>query len=111
MGLEMGETSRGGTRILEDASLFRAKELTLAAAHLEEAPFMEFYGDVVMGSVAPSIALIDLIYTEPFDLTPTSSPLPPSTPSFMHAFHKSLGDIRGYHPFFDPYCAYLEDVP
>jgi len=29
----------------------------------------------------------------------------------LHAFHKSLGDIRGYHPIFDPHCAYLEDVP
>jgi len=28
----------------------------------------------------------------------------------VHAFHESLGDIRGYNPFFDPYCAYLEAV-
>jgi len=27
------------------------------------------------------------------------------------AFLDSLGDIRGYHPSFDPYYAYLEDVP
>jgi len=29
----------------------------------------------------------------------------------LHAFHESLGDIRGYNPSFDPYCAYLEDMP
>jgi len=29
----------------------------------------------------------------------------------LHAFPKSLGDTRGYTPFFDPYCAYLEEVP
>ena len=29
----------------------------------------------------------------------------------MHAFHESLGHIRDYHLFCDPYCAYLEDVP
>ena len=29
----------------------------------------------------------------------------------MHTFHESLGDIRGYSPSIDPYCAYLEDVP
>ena len=29
----------------------------------------------------------------------------------MHAFHESLGDIRGYYLSFDPYCAYIENVP
>ena len=29
----------------------------------------------------------------------------------MHAFHESLGGIRRYNTSFDPYCAYLEDVP
>ena len=29
----------------------------------------------------------------------------------MYAYHESLGDIRGYNPSFDPYCAYLEDMP
>jgi len=29
----------------------------------------------------------------------------------MPAFHESLSDVRGYNPSFDPYCAYLEDVP
>jgi len=28
----------------------------------------------------------------------------------MRAFYEPVGDIRGYHPFFGPYCAYLEDV-
>jgi len=29
----------------------------------------------------------------------------------MHSCHESLGDIRGYCPSIDLYCAYLEDVP
>ena len=44
-------------------------------------------------------------------MTPTSSPLPPTIPSHLHAFHESLGNIKGYNPSLDPYCAYLEDLP
>ena len=29
----------------------------------------------------------------------------------MHANHESLGDIRGYSPSFDSYCASIKDVP
>jgi len=53
----------------------------------------------------------DLICTEPLDSMPISSPLLPTTPSHIHAFYESLGDGRGSHPSFDPYCAYLEDIP
>ena len=79
--------------------------------YLEEAPFTEFCGDVVMGSTTPSIRLIDPICNEPLDLTPTSSPLPPTTPFPVHAFYESLGDIQGYNSSLNPYCACLEDVP
>jgi len=65
---------------------------------------------LVVGA-APSIDHIDPICTEPLDLTPISSPLFPTTPSYLHAFHESLGDIRGYNPSLDPYCAYLEHMP
>ena len=104
MGLEVGEASGGDVRPLEDASLFRSKELALVEPHLEE-----FCGDLVMGTETPSIGPTDPIGNEPLDLTPTSSPLPPTIPSLLHAFHESLGDINGYNPFLGPYCAYLED--
>jgi len=109
MGLEIGETSRVDGRILEDASLVWSEVHTLVAPLLEEASFEELCGDIVMGSTTPSIRLIDPICNEPLDLTPISSPLPPITPSYMLAFHESLGDIRGYNPSSDPYCTYLED--
>jgi len=109
-GLEMGEICRGDVSVLEDDSLSWSKELILVEPHLQEAPFAEFCGDV-MGTDTPSIEHTNPICNEPLDLTPTSSPLLPTTPSHLHAFHESLGDIRGYNPSFDPYCAYLEDVP
>jgi len=65
----------------------------------------------VMGSTTPSVGLIDPICNEPLDLTPISSPLPPTTPSHVHAFHESLGDLRGCYPSFNPYYANREDVP
>ena len=49
MGLEVGETSGSDLRTLEDASLFRPKELVLVEPHLEER-----CGDLVMGTVTPS---------------------------------------------------------
>jgi len=101
----------GDVSVLEDASLVRSKELTLVVPHLKEAPFVEFCDDILMGSDTPSIEHIDHICYKLFDSTPISSPLPPTTPSYMHAYHESLGDIRGYNPSFDPHCAYLEDVP
>jgi len=111
MGLEMGETSKGDVSVLEDASLLRSKELTSVEPHLEEAPFAEFCGDIAMDSDTPSIRHTDPICYELFDRTPTSSPLLPTTRSHVHAFHEFLGDIRCYYPSFDPYCAYLEDMP
>ena len=72
---------------------------------------MELCGDLVMGITTPSIEHIDTICYEPLDLTPTSSPLAPTTPFPVHAFPESLGDIRGYNSSIDPYCPYLEDTP
>jgi len=65
----------------------------------------------MMGNDTPSIEHIDPICNEPLDLTPTSSPLLPTTHSHLHAHHKSLDDNRGYNLSFDLYCAYLGDVP
>jgi len=83
----------------------------LVARHLKEAPFAEFCGDIELGCDTPSIEHIDPICSKLFDSTPVSSPLLPTTSSHLHAYHESLGDITGYNPSFDPYCAYLEDVP
>jgi len=83
----------------------------LVESCFKEAPFEEICGDIVMGSVAPSIGLTDPIYTELLDSTSISSPLLLTSPSHLHAFHEFLGGIRGYYPSFDPYCEYLEDVP
>ena len=81
-GLEMGEISRGDVSVVEDGSLTWSKALTLVEPHLEEAPFVEFSGDFVMGTDTPSIEHTDPICDEPLDLTPVSSPLLPTTPSF-----------------------------
>jgi len=97
-GLEMGETSRGDVSVLEDASLLRSKELTLVESHLEEAPLEELCADLVMGIDTLSIGCTNPIGNEPLDLTPTSPPLPPTIPSYLHAFYESLGDIKGYNP-------------
>jgi len=111
MGLEMGEISSSDASILEDVSLVWSNESVLVEPCLEEAPFEELCGAIMMGSITPNVGFIDSICTEPLDFTPTSSPLLPTTPSYVHVFHESLGDIRGYYPAFDPYCAYLKDVP
>ena len=111
IGLEMGETSRGDGNVIEDVSFLRSKELTLIAPHLEEAPFVEFDGNLTLNSDTPSIEHIDPICSKLFDSTSTSSRLLPTTPSYLLAFHESVGDLRGYNPSFDRYCAYLEDVP
>ena len=58
-GLEMGDISIGDVSVLEDDSLSWSKELTLVKPHLEEAPFEEFCGDVVMGTDTPSIKYTD----------------------------------------------------
>ena len=102
----MGETSGGDVSVLEDASLLKSKELTLVESHLEE-----LCGGLVMGTDIPSIRPTDPIGNVPLDLTLTSSPLPPTIPSHLHAFHESLGDTKGYNPPLGPYCKYLEDVP
>jgi len=90
-GLEMGETSRGDVSVLEDASILRSKALTLIEPHLEEAPFVEFCGDVVMDTNTLSIEHTDHICK----VTPVSSPLLLTSPSHLHDYHESLGDLRG----------------
>ena len=79
--------------------------------HLEKTPFVEFNGDLVIGTDTLSTGSTDPIGNESLDLTPASSLLPPTTPSYAHAFHEPLGDIRGYDPSFDSYYASLEGVP
>jgi len=111
MGLEMGEIFRGDVSVLDDTSLLRSKELTLVRLHLEEAPFEELCGELVMGTDTPSIGPTDPIGNKPLDLTPSSSPLPLTIRSHLQTFHESLGDIKGYNPSLNPYCANLEDVP
>ena len=83
----------------------------MVESYLKEAPFEELCDDSLVVGAAPSINHIDLICTEPLDLTLISSPLLPTRPPYLHAFHESLGDIQGYNPSLDPYCAYLEDMP
>jgi len=60
-GLEMGEKTKGDIRDIKDFSPERLKQLCLAEPCLEEAPFVELYGHIVMGSATSSIGLIDSI--------------------------------------------------
>ena len=105
-GLEMGESPRGGASFVEDDLLDWLGDIALL-----EPSYQDLYSDDVRVSAAPSIEHIDPICTKPLDLTPISSPFLSTTPSPLHAFHESLGDIRGYNPSLDPYCAYLDDMP
>ena len=106
----MCELFRGDASVLENASLLRLKELTLIEPCLQEAPFKELCGDID-GQCHSCIEHTDSISFELLDSTPISSLLLPTIPSHFHAFHESLGDIRGSHPTFDPYNACLEDMP
>ena len=108
----MDEPSMGDVNFIEDNLLDQSKELYLTELYLDKTPLRSFFflGDVLMGSVVPSIKLIDSICTELVDLTPISSPLV-SVTSHLHAFHESLGNIRGFPPPFDSCYAYLEDMP
>jgi len=63
----MGGNSSCDVSVLEDASLLRSQELTLDKLHLEEAPFVEFCGDFVMGSNTPTIWHTNPICSELFD--------------------------------------------
>ena len=85
-GLDIRELLRDDANVLEDASLLRSQELTLVEPLLQEAPFEEFCGDIMMDSAAPNVRLINSIYTESLDLTPTSSPLLLTTRSHLHVF-------------------------
>ena len=49
----MGEIHGRDASVLED----RSKELTMVASYVEEAPFEQFCGDIVMGSETPSIGI------------------------------------------------------
>ena len=92
----MGEMSRGDVSVLKDDSLIWSKVLALFEPHLKEAPFFGVCGDILLGSDAPNIDHINPICYELFDLTPVSSPLLPTIPLHLHAYHESLCDIRGY---------------
>ena len=59
----------------------------------------EYYSHDVRASASPSIKHTNQIHTELLDLVPISSPFLPTTPSRLHAFHESLGDISGSHPY------------
>ena len=107
----MGETSRGDASSVEDVLPSWSGGLILVEPYLEETPFEELCDDSLVVGTAPGIDRIGPICTEPLDLTPISSPLLSNTPSQLHPFHESLGDIQGYNPSLDPYCAYLEDMP
>jgi len=69
MELEMGRHSRGDVSVIEDGSLDQLIKLCLVEPYLEETPFEEFCGDVVVGSAVRSIGLIDSICIVLFDLT------------------------------------------
>jgi len=64
--------------------------------------FEEYHTDDVRVGATPSIEHIDPICTWSLDLVPISSPFLPTTPSPLHAFHKSLGGISGSQPSIDP---------
>ena len=51
----------------------------MVESYLEDAPFQELCGDIVMGSATPSIKLIDSICTTLLELTHTLSLLLPTT--------------------------------
>jgi len=57
----MGEISRGNASDIEDDSLSWSKELTLVKPHLEDTPFVEFCGDIVMGSATPDLLISFLL--------------------------------------------------
>jgi len=78
---------------------------------LLEPSFEEYYSHDMRLGAAPSIEHTDQIHTELLDLVPISSPFLPTTPTYLHAFQESLGDISGFHSSFDLYCAHLEDSP
>jgi len=62
--------------------------------HLEEAPFVEFCGDIDMGSDTSSVGHINPICSEIFDSTLISFTFSLTTTSYVHALHESLRDIR-----------------
>ena len=109
--LEIGETSKSDASFVKDNLLNWMKELTLIKPYLEETPLEGSSGDNAIVGAASSTEHIDPFCIESLDLTHISSPLLRTTPSYLHAFQESLGDIRGHTPSFDPYCAYLKDVP
>jgi len=110
-GFEVGETSGGDVRTLEDDSLSWSEEPILGVPHLEEAPVVECVGEDVWDNDTHSIEHIDPICAELFDSTPILSSVLPPTPPQLHVDNEPLGDIRGYNPSLDPFCAYLAAMP
>jgi len=80
----------------------------LSELYLEDAPSEKLRGDGVTVYNATNFKHIDLICVKPLDLTPTSSALLPTTPSYLIALHDCLSDITGYHTSFYPYHAHIE---
>ena len=86
MGLEIRETSRGDPSSVEDLLLSWLGGLTLVEPYLEEAPFEELCDDSLVVGATPSIEHVDLICTEPLDLTPIFPPFfPPCPLTCMHS--------------------------
>ena len=89
----MDESLRGDASCVEDDSLHWSGDIALL-----EPSFEEYYSNYVKVSAALSIEHIDPICTDFLDLVPISSPFLPTTPSHLHVFQESLGDIRGILP-------------
>jgi len=110
-GLEMGESSNSDASFIKGSLLDWSNGPILMQLFLEKALFEELYGDGMVVSSTPSIKHIHPICTEPLALAPISSPLLSTTASHLHAFYRSLSDIKGYNFSFKPCCAHLEDMP
>ena len=98
-GLETDESFRDDVSILEDDLLTWSKEPTLLESRLQQ-----LCDDHVRVGVAPSFKHMDLHCLDSLDLTPVSSPFLPTTPTHLHAFGESVGDISGSQPLFTVLC-------
>jgi len=92
-GLEIGESLVGDASCIEDDSLDWLGDITVL-----KPSSAEYYSHDVRVGAVPTIEHTDQIQTELLDLVPISSPFLPTTPSHLHAFQESLGDISGFHP-------------
>jgi len=71
---------------VEDTSPAWLEEFTLVKPYNEEATFEEFSTTILSASLS-------------------------TTPSHLHAFYNSPGDLKGFLPSSDPYYAYLQNGP